>query len=169
MTAISRQSSIFTCALFFLPPLSFAFEKPHCCLTVVRFFACTVLCSFPNFPPRLINAPLPSLIRWCCRDFPRTTAANRRTHTHTHKLEDSFKKPGRFSTSSATGSWTGRGGEQRRNHCWLNAHEWFMAPRGREGDRDVVMHLCDTPLSDRPDCNLLGPLVTHYCFSFLVS
>lgn len=118
-----------------------------------------------RFPPRLINAPLPSQIRWCCRDLPRTRAASKDTCT----LEDSLKKPGRFFTSSSAGSRTGRGGEQRRNHCWLNAREWFMARRGRKGDKDVVMHLSDSPLSGRPDCNLPGPLVTHYCFSFHVS
>lgn len=32
------------------------------------------------------------------------------------------------------------------------------------------MHLSDTPLSSRPDCNLMGPVVVaRYCFSFHMS
>lgn len=46
----------------------------------VPFFS--LLLSPPRFPPRLINAPLPSQIRWCCRYLPSTKAASRDTQTH---------------------------------------------------------------------------------------
>lgn len=95
--------------------------------------------------------------------------AGRHARTYTHTLENPFKKPGRFSTSSSTGSQTGRGGVPRTNHCWLNACEWLMAQRGRKGNQDVVMHLSDTPLSVRADCNLPGPRVARYCSSFHMS
>ena len=141
MTAISPQSSIFT-SPYLLSSFVNCYWATWRCLhhhrrAVVGFF---LLCGFVllfRFPPRLINAPLPSQIRWCCRDLQRTRAARTHTHTYTHTythiLGDSVKKPGRFSTSSSTGSQTGRGGERRRNHCRLNAPEWFMAQRGQKG------------------------------------
>lgn len=124
-------------------------------------FCCTVLHSFSDFPQDS-SMPHYQVKSGGAAEICREPGLQAETHT----LEDSLKKPGRFFTSSSTGSRTGRGGEQRRNHCWLNACEWFMAQRGRKGDKDVVMHLSDSPLSGRPDCNLRGPqshiIVSHF-------
>ena len=88
MTAISPQSSIFT-SPYLLSSFVNCYWATWRCLhhhrrAVVGFF---LLCGFVllfRFPPRLINAPLPSQIRWCCRDLQRTRAARTHTHTHTH-------------------------------------------------------------------------------------
>lgn len=88
----------------------------------VPFFP--LLLSPPRFPPRLINAPLPSQIRWCCRYLPSTKAASRDTQRIRLGSLGGF-----LTVCSPQDHKTGWGGERRRNHCWLNACEWFMAQR----------------------------------------
>lgn len=101
-------------------------------------------------------------------DICRVPRLQAETHRHT---EDSFRKPGRFSNGMlSTGS-------QNRARRWavekslLAKCLWVVyGSEGRKGNRDVVMHLSDTPLSSRPDCNLMGPVVVaRYCFSFHMS
>lgn len=87
-----------------------------------------------RFPPRLINAPLPSQIRWYCRDFFENHGCKQRhTYTHKHTLGDSLKKPGRFSTSSSTGSWTGRGGEQTEKSLLAKCSWVVYGSEGQKG------------------------------------
>lgn len=101
-------------------------------------------------------------------DICRVPRLQAETHRHT---EDSFRKPGRFSNGMlSTGS-------QNRVRRWAEEKSllakclWVVyGSEGRKGNRDVVMHLSDTPLSSRPDCNLMGPVVVaRYCFSFHMS
>lgn len=121
----------------------------------------------PDFPPDS-SMPHYQVKSGGAADICRVPRLQAETHRHT---EDSFRKPGRFSNGMlSTGS-------QNRVRRWAEEKSllakclWVVyGSEGRKGNRDVVMHLSDTPLSSRPDCNLMGPVVVaRYCFSFHMS
>lgn len=88
-------------------------------------------------------------------------------HTHTHTPGD-FKDPGRCSTSSSTGSQTGWRGEQEEKSLLVICMWMLYSSKGQKGRRFGNASLWHS-FKHWPYCNLPGPLVTLYCFSFHVS